>query len=323
MVISLDSVDMGAKYYEVHSKEQLECLLIMERPDIVYCSDYYTKDEFINSVSIHSVLEELNVPFIGSTSATLEFVLSKSDLKFMWHLNKLSTPSFYLVHKLDTKVVGLEEISQATDYPYILKPNREGNSRGLDESSIVFDENSLKSKLDELLLSNKEVLVEKYFGNASDIREFTVAIIGNGSHKLLMPAEITLKQKRDLRIITTQDKDDHLTQATPVVDNVLNEKLIAFAEKAFEIAGVRDYSRCDVLLADGQLYAIEINGLPMIPDKWFEICASGVGLDSTQYINAIFLAGIVRNFREGKENLKVPLQMRQKIPTAILDVLLN
>lgn len=61
----------------------------------------------------------------------------------------------------------------------------------------------------------------------------------------------------------------------------------------------------------------------MIPDKWFEVCASGIGLDSTQYLNAIFLAGIVRNNHQGKSNLTIPLKMNQHLPKSVLDVLLK
>ncbi|MHC1739963.1 MAG: hypothetical protein AB9897_02510 [Anaerolineaceae bacterium] len=266
----------------------------------------------------------MHIPYVGSSPSVLDLVISKSELKAEWCLNNVSTPAFFQVSKAAAQIFGLDIlIQEAIDFPYILKPDREGNSRGLDESSIVFDKSTLKSKLGNLLRSYEEVLIEKYLGTASDLREFTVAMIGNNKNKLLMPAEITLKQKKGVRIITTQDKDDHLTQATCVVEKSLLEKLVTFAERAFEVSGVRDYSRCDLLMADGHLYAIEINGQPMIPDKWFEICASGVGLNSTQYINAIFLAGIERNIKEGKTNLTIPHQMRQILPTAIFDVILQ
>jgi hypothetical protein len=45
----------------------------------------------------------------------------------------------------------------------------------------------------------------------------------------------------------------------------------------------------------------------MVPDKWFEACARGVGLDKGQYLNAIFLSGIARNLREGMLKKKYPI----------------
>ncbi|KAF0111714.1 MAG: D-alanine--D-alanine ligase [Chloroflexi bacterium] len=321
MISALNRGGVIGIYYSLHAKPQIPGILLLERPDIVFSADYYALDESNERQSIHKILYELQVPYIGSTPEALELVLSKSDLKEKWQSHKVATPQFFTIKKNDIQVSGLESLLGATEYPYILKPDREGNSRGLDESSIVFDQISLESKLRELLETYEEVLIEKYLGNCSDFREFTVAMIGNGQRKLLMPAEITLKRKKSLRIITTKDKEEHHTQAIPVDDKTLLERLIELAERAFEIAGVRDYSRCDVIMADGQLFAIEINGQPMIPDKWFEVCASGVGLDSSQYINAIFLAGIVRNIEQGISNLIIPSEMRQHLPSSIFNML--
>jgi len=103
----------------------------------------------------------------------------------------------------------------------------------------------------KLLTAYPEILVEKYLGSITGVREFTVAMIGNGSDILIMPAGITLKIPKKVRIITTHDKDEHNTQAAPVSDLALRERIIRFAEMAFEVAGVHDYARCDLLLAEG------------------------------------------------------------------------
>jgi hypothetical protein len=59
----------------------------------------------------------------------------------------------------------------------------------------------------------------------------------------------------------------------------------------------------------------------MIPDKWFEVCASGSGLDSAQYINAIFLAAIVRNSKQINTPLEIPSAMIHYLPEKIIDTL--
>jgi len=323
LIKALSQCGIYGRHYPLYTKNQLQIILQTERPDIVYCADYYTTEDNGTHLSIHALLDEYQIPYIGSSPDTLELVLSKSDLKAKWWLNNVSTPPYFPVQNISNQVLVSDGYSTLSDYPYILKPDREGNSRGLDESSIVFDQKSLEVKLDDLLKLYKEILIEKYLGNYSDIREFTVAMIGNGHHKLLMPAEITLKQKKLLRIITTEDKETHKTQALAVKDMELSRKLTSLAEQAFEVAGVRDYARCDLILADGHLYAIEINGQPMIPDKWFEVCASGIGLDPTQYINAIFLAGLVRNIKDAHSELIIPKEMMEKLPMQILDPILK
>ena len=323
MIKALSSAGLEGSYHPLYTKAQLLNILHLEQPDIVYCADHHTTGDSGEPISIQAILDEVHIPYIGSTSETLDLVLSKSNLKAKWRLNNLPTPPFALVRKSDSKSIAFETIFQSTSYPYILKPNREGNSRGLFESSIIFDQISLESNLVELFKHYDEILVEKYLGSSPDFQEFTVAMIGNNHCRLLMPAELTLKQKKTHRIITTEDKEKHNTKATPVIEMELKREIISLAERAFDIAGVLDYSRCDVIFAGGHLYAIEINGQPMIPDKWFEVCASGIGLDSTQYLNAIFLAGIVRNNHQGKSNLTIPLKMNQHLPKSVLDVLLK
>jgi len=323
MIEALRYGGIEGKYHTLFTKAQLRDILHFEQPDIVYCADHHIPGDLGEQISPQEIFDEERIPYVGSSPKTINLALSKSHLKKMWRANDLPTPHFFLVQKTGSGILGLEEVEGVTDYPYVLKPNKEGNSRGLDVSSIVFDKNSLILKLEQLLPHYNEVLIEKFLGLASDIREFTVAMIGNGQSKLLLPAEIVLRIEKSVRIVTTKDKENHHTSASPVKDPALNRRLSALADQAFEIAGVYDYSRCDMIQAEGKIYAIEINGQPMIPDKWFEACASGVGLDSDQYLNAIFLASIVRNNYQGKSNLNIPVKMKQHLPKLILERILN
>ena len=310
-------------YRNIQTKDELLKILPIENPDLVYCANYDIQDKSGDLVSIQRILDELNVPYIGSSPDNLELVLSKIDMKEKWKKENVPTPGFFKVYKFGSTIMGLEAPIQADDFPYILKPNREGNSRGLDQSSVVYDQYSFKKKIHELLSTYKTILVEQFMGNADALHEYTVAMIGNGRNRLLMPAEIILKMRKKIRIVTTEDKDSHLTQALTVQNPALFKKLVNFAKKPFACAGMRDYSRLDLIEADEKLYAIEINGLPMIPDKWFAVCARGVGLDSEQYINAIILAGIARVKKDRQRRLRVPPQMAQILPTPIYAMLMG
>lgn len=317
MIVALDHCGIIGRFYFFHTKRQLINILQTEKPDIALSTDYYTRGDSNERLNIHKILGEMQIPYIGSDPKALELVLSKTDLKKKWIFQDVPTPSFFTIRKSGSRVLGSENLIQAVDYPYILKPDREGNSRGLDTSSIVFDQNSLESKLNELLETYNEVLIEKYLGNCSDIREYTVAMIGNGYHRLLMPARIILNQKKKTRIITTKDKNNHLTRALPVANQEIRKRLIQISERAFDVAGVHDYSRCDMILADGKFFAIEINGQPMIPDKWFNECAKGCQLSIDQYINAILLSGLVRNNHKRRNNLPIPTKLRKLLPAKV------
>ena len=319
IISALERSGIDGNFHFFDTKKQLQQILQAEKPDLVFCVDYYTRGDANEPENIHQILEDLQVPYIGSDPAALELVLSKSELKKKWLHNHVSTPPYFVVQKSDSPNRKMKILDKAVDYPYILKPDREGNSRGLDANSIVFNRMTLESKLKELLAAYEEVLIEKYLGTCPDIREYTVAMIGNRGNWLLMPARVILKQKKKFRMITTRDKEDHLTRAVPVLDEDMRKRIMAESERAFEVAGVRDYSRCDMIFADGELFAIEINGQPMIPDKWFEECARGLKLDTDQCINAIFLAGLMRNIKEGKINIQIPSGLRGVLPAEIFE----
>lgn len=316
MASILGRIGLSAEYRRVGTIMELENQLMQFKPDLVYSADYFLPDHRGEQLSTHEFLEDAKVPFIGSDASSLARVLSKSETKDTWKFYDIATPNFCQV--LTTLGAGraLDGFLRASNFPYLLKPDKEGNSRGLEESNIIFNKKDLLEKIDELLKNYDSILVEEYLGDQSDLREFTVAMIGSKDHRLLMPAEISLKEKKPHRLITTEDKDQHHTLASAVSDARLRDRLCSFAEQAFTATGMVDYSRCDILMTGDKLYAIEINGLPMIPDKWFEVCAAGIGLNEEQYIVAIFLASICRHLLSGNESFILTAGMMRSLPPA-------
>ncbi|MCJ7434202.1 MAG: hypothetical protein MUO77_12015 [Anaerolineales bacterium] len=314
MILALKRGGINATHYYVETTEDLVAHLRRERPSLVFSVALYTKDHN----NIHAILESLDCPHIGSQSEILELALSKAALKDHWQKHGILTPDYYVIKKTSKgKLSGLDELIRIDDYPYIVKPSKEGNSRGLQEDSIVFNKAELDRLIARLLEKYDEILVEQYLGRYSDLREFTVAMIGNGDSALVMPVEIILQTRRRWRIVTTCDKDEHHTLAVPITDKELLLKVEETARQALLVAGVQDYARCDMLLQGGKLYAIEINGQPMLPDKWFAACAHVMKMDGDQYINAIFLSGIVRYLRQKPAVMSIPKEMQSLIPEQI------
>lgn len=302
---------------ENSSEKSLETRLSQIRPELVFSTEYHTFEDPRGATNINGWLDAMGYSYIGSPETVLELVLSKADLKAAWRRAGVRTPWSFLVKRLGNgSVAGWDGISAAREFPYIIKPSGEGNSRGIGEDSVVFTRQEMLAVIENRLEMFDELLVERFLGCYEDIREFTVSMIGSGNRMLLMPAEIKLKVSKEVRVITTSDKDDHLTQAQPVLQAELKQALSAFAGSALRVAGVRDYARCDIILAGDNLYAIEINGQPMVPDKWFGSGAWGAGMDESQYLNAILLAGLSRCSRKDSR-LSIPEQMSQALPETI------
>jgi D-alanine-D-alanine ligase len=314
---SLAKAGFLVQYHPVKSMQDLKKQITDFSPDLIYSAEYYLPDGIKSLTSVHAYLEDAEIPFVGSSQMILERVIAKSEIKETWKFYNIPTPAFCRITSNLAAGRVLVGFSQNASFPFILKPDKEGNSRGLDESSIVYDKTSLYSKLNEMLNLYDEVLIEEFYGDDPGLREFTVAMIGSEGHRLLMPAEILLKEKKEHRIITTADKELHRTKALPVEDAELHEMLTSFAREAFDVAEVRDYARCDILMKGKKLFALEINGLPMVPDKWFEVCAAGAGLDIDEYLTAIIMAGVVRNIRSGKTPFRMTDEMMRSLPRTV------
>jgi D-alanine-D-alanine ligase-like ATP-grasp enzyme len=261
-----------------------------DRPDLVFCSFY--------DRGVYEALAKEDLLVVGSSAEALELTLSKSSLKRAWEAEGISSPSGFCVRRTGTgAIAGRRLVGKARDYPYIVKPNAEDEHRGIHARSIAFDAGSLVASIDSALEEYDELIVEHFVGGASS-REYTVAMIGNGEGALMLPAEISLKARRPIRVVTGVDRERGLAVAAPVLD-ASSCRIGSFARRAIEVSGARDYARCDIIEEAGRLFALEVNGQPRIPDPWFEACASGAGLEGNKYIVAIALAALRRGAGAG------------------------
>ena len=302
----------------VGDRDELVQALRRHRPSLVFCSflrfgpDGERRDA-------REALEREGVPYVGSSPGALELALSKSRLKRVWQGRKIDTPGFFCLRRTRTgAIAGLKLINAAADYPYIVKPDGENENRGIHARSIAFDRDGLVSSVEAALEEYDELIVEHFIGDAAS-REYTVAMIGNGDTALMLPAEIRLKENRPIRVVTAEDRERNLTRAMPVEHAGENARIGAFAKRAFETAGVRDYARCDIIEERGRLFALEVNGQPRLPDPWFEACAKGAGLDAEQYIAAIVLAALRRHRAPGADRLGMFAGLRGMLPAPLFE----
>jgi D-alanine-D-alanine ligase len=280
----------------------LRALLSRHRPDMAWSSSGRFPSE---GAWIPELLDEAGMPFVGSPGRVLERCLDKAALKEAWREAGIATPPWRVVRAGEgwTGLGGGESGSvsglpgREPGFPLIAKPLAGGNSVGISEKAIFMYQGDIASRLPELLVEQGDLLLEVYLGLARDRREFTVALVGQPSGGLVLPLEIFLPPGHRFPLVSELDKEAHRTIPRPLPEGGFREELVAFARRAFEVAGVRDYARMDLILAEGQLWAIEVNGQPMLPDRWFQACAADAGLGES-YLTAILEAAIVRNRQE-------------------------
>ena len=289
--------------------DQLADFIDRFRPDIVFCAPdhlpeqrlYPEKNEGTSSkgVNLHAWLEAEGLPYIGSPPEVIELALSKASLKEKWTRDGIATPAYFFLDSASR--FPFIDRDKLPPFPCIVKPSDAGNSRGITKDSVVFDMGSLESLVARLGKDFERILIEHYLGLYPDFREITCACVGNGEKRMLMPAELVFFEPEKIHVITTDDKDHDRTKAIAISDDSLKEGAKEFARKAFLSAGVRDYSRCDLAFANGEFWAIEVNGQPMIPDPWFEACARHAGLTERQYILAIVRSALDRVTADRRE----------------------
>lgn len=287
----------------------LEAACLAFNPGIVFSAADHLPAEENSSPgedlrNIHAWLEEHGHACVGSSPPVIELALDKAGLKRRWISDGIPTPDFRF---LEAPQFALHDLPA---FPCIVKPNDTGNSRGISKMSVVHDRKGLAAHIDGLRHEFSRFLVEHYLGFAPDFQEFTCGMIGNGTQRRHMAARIVLPEPdRASRestgdmdsnctlvapVVTTEDKNSGRAQAVPIEDAQLKARVEDCARKAFASAGVRDYARCDLALSDGTVYAIEINGQPMVPDTWFGACARNSGMNGDEYLVDIVETAIRR-----------------------------
>jgi len=217
---------------------------------------------------VPAMLDVLGIPYTGSGVLTQAITLDKARTKEALFYHRVPNPRYQLFNHWD------EPINPNLRFPLFVKPNAEGSSKGIRNSSLVNDEKELKKMVKFVVTSYKQpALVEEYL----DGREFTISIIGNPG-KVLPIVEITFDylppnvNKFDSYEVKWY-WDNPNNPIDPVVcpakvDDNLKKSIEEVALKAYKVLGCVDLTRMDIRLdRDGVPNVIDVNALPgLMPD---------------------------------------------------------
>jgi D-alanine-D-alanine ligase len=246
-----------------HNPEVLVDGLRAQRPDVVFNLFEGTADGGHNEAYVAGLLEWMNIPFTGSPFQALCMARNKHLTKRLLQGADIPTPEFFVVEELPIPECPLE-------WPVIVKPATEDASVGLDQGSVVTDQQSLQQRIAQLLNNyGPPILVEQYIQG----RELNIALIESPKLKVLPISEILFVDKTPgyWPIVTYDAKWKPGTrdyEATPPrypaeVSPKLAEKLEAIACDAFNLLGCRDYARVDFRVRPpGRPYVLEVNPNP-------------------------------------------------------------
>ena len=281
--------------YEISSMFYEEDKIKLLKKDclVVNLCDAFSDPE--DEIKLIQNLEKNSIPYTGCSSYTTKLCQDKFILKKILEKNNIKCPKGRLFKNAE------EKLDNDLKFPLILKLIGEDGSMGLDEDSVIFNEEQLIKKLSQLLSKfNKNVLAEEYI----DGREFNVPIIGNENPEALGVLEIDYSQhfENKPKILTykakwSKNSLDFKNTYSLIADlNGERDKIISAAILAYKAAKCTGYASVDLRMDnDGNIFVIEVNSNCYIaPESDMLKAAQSIGLSYEQLLDKIINYAIER-----------------------------
>jgi D-alanine-D-alanine ligase-like ATP-grasp enzyme len=215
------------------------------------CEGYLDWD--IPSIDVIWALEALGLPYTGPPARLYD--PSKPLMKYVAHTVGVGFPAFAEISRLEDAAPAATKLG----YPVFLKPAHAGDSRGIDEYSLVMTEQELEPKCSELLAEFDRILIEQYVPG----REFTVLVAGavDGSEPIaLRPIEFVFPPEFAFKTYALKVTEHHPECNVPVREPELDQRLRAAAQRVFAGFTGEGYARLDFRVdAAGHLFFLDIN----------------------------------------------------------------
>jgi len=244
----------------------------------------------VSSLVEASILEEYQIPFVGSGTDGIVLARNKALAKKLWIQNKIPTSEFIVFNNMADchKFIANPSIS----YPFFVKPVSGRGSAGISSNSKIMDGKQLVDQVEMLLNSIRQpVIVEKYLEG----REVTIGIIGNGENlRTLPPLEIKFNGKKKFLTFDKKENDSDEFICPANLSHLEKKSIDEYAKKAFSSLGLRDFGRIDTKLTSDGFILLEVNSFaglsctpPEKPHSYFGFMARAEGNGGKELIKEI------------------------------------
>lgn len=227
--------------------------------------------------SIREVLALLGVPHVGSTADASRFAFDKPTAKAVVRSAGLLTPPSVTLpretfHDLGASAV-LERIVAVLGLPLFVKPARGGSALG---AAPVLTAEDLPGAMIGCFAYGDTALIERLVTGT----EVAVSVIDLGKGPEALPAVeiLPVTGAYDYAARYTAGQTEFYTPARLSRD--VASAAAAAAVTAHRALGLRDLSRTDLIVADGQVFFLEVNVAPgMTETSTLPMALESAGLD--------------------------------------------
>jgi D-alanine-D-alanine ligase len=253
----------------------------------------------VPSIDVIHTLELLGLPFTGPTSKLYD--PPKELMKYIAYCENVRTPGYYLVETLDDVSLVAKNLS----FPLFVKPSKAGDSLGVDDHSLVHNQEELYKQCEAIIDEYGPLLVEEYIAG----REFTVLVAANAAENectVFKPVEYVFPEGRTYKTYALKTSELHPDCNFPCNDPAIEKELRDAALKIFKGFSGVGYSRLDFRVnSNNEVYFLEINFTCSVFYKdGYEGSADFIlkfdGIGQEGFLKHIIAEGIARHQRKQK-----------------------
>lgn len=236
-----------------------------ERPDAVLVALHGGEGE---NGAIQSVLEMLDVPFVGTGSRSCRRAWDKPTAKAELARAGLATPDWVVLPHNTFRELGAQAVLDALvdrlGLPLMLKPDQGGSALG---ARVVRDAAELPAAMVGCLAYGDTVLAERYVDGV-EVAVTVLEGVDDADTPQALPA-VEIVPEGGVYDYTARYTAGLTTYHTPArLDLKTQEAVAELAVAAHRLLGLRDLSRTDAVVdADGTVHFLEVNVTPGLTEN--------------------------------------------------------
>lgn len=235
------------------------------KADLIFNQIEWDGHDLTKNLHAVSLMEQLKIPFTGSSRDTIEKTSDKRLMKALLNQHNLPTPVWQIF------MTGQEDPRPDFCYPVIVKTTLTHCSIGLGRDAIAYNKADLAKIANRMVFEfGQPVFAEEFILG----REFQVTILEKQTDlAVLPPAEITFKTQGTEAFLSyesrwVEDSSEFHTSGVKIaeISEELRKRFEDISMKTFRLLGIRDYSRLDIRVRDSEIFILESNSNPGLGD---------------------------------------------------------